>query len=355
MPPLRVGFIGGGRIADLHAAGYRDWPKARLVAVCDAREELAAARAREWGADRHYSDYRQLLQDPAIDVVEVITPHHLHAEMAIAALEAGKHVSVQKPMAMSLAEADAMIAAARRSGRKMRVIENFRYYPPLVRAKELLDAGTIGEPISIRLKVIGGSGTRGWPVPGEALQWRLDEERCGGGPWIFDHGYHLFSIAMYFLGEVEKVFGWIHRRESAPAYDAPAMFIWKHREGIRYGSWETVASSRLTVPSRYYANDDWVEITGNEGLIWVNQCSGHMLERPPVVLYRDGEVREFHDLETDWGQSFVLGVRDFIDAILEDRDCSLSGPEAREILRFSLAAHLSAREQRQVFLDELSG
>ncbi len=354
MSKVRVAFVGAGRIADLHALGYRDNPKAELYTVCDSRAEVARDRAEEWHAPQHCTDYRDLLNDPAIDMVEVITPHHLHAEMTVAFLEAGKHVAVQKPMALNLTEADAMIAAAARSGRRMRVLENFRYYPPNLKAKALIDEGAIGEPLSIRLKVIGGSSKYGWAVPGDALMWRIDDERCGGGPWIFDHGYHLFSTAMYFLGEVEKVFGWIHRRESAPAYDAPAMFIWKHRDGTRYGSWETVASPGLMVPSGYYSNDDWVEITGSEGLVWVNQCSGHVLQRPPVVLYRDGTVTEYHDLETDWASSFVRGVHDFIDAILEDRECSLTGAEAKEILRFSLAAHLSAREHREVYLDEVT-
>jgi len=354
---LRVAFIGGGRIADLHALGYRDNPKAELYAVCDAREEVARGRAEEWGAPKHCTDYRDLLKDRAIEIVEVITPHHLHAEMTIASLEAGKHVSVQKPMALNLTEADAMIAAAARSGRKMRVLENFRYYPPNVKAKELIEEGAIGEPLSIRLKVIGGSPEYGWPVPMEAWMWRVDDVRCGGGPSIFDHGYHMFSMAMYFLGAVEKVFGWIEKTEVAPGmyWDAPAMLIWKYRDGARFGCWETVGHPRLVVRSDYYANDEWVEITGSEGLVWVNQCSGHMLERPAMVLYRQGKMTEYHDLETDWASSFVRGVHDFIDAIREDRECSLSGEEAREILRFSLAAHLSAREHREVYLDEVTG
>ncbi len=142
---------------------------------------LPYAFLKEWGAPKAYPDYRALLADPQVDAVEVITPHHLHAPMGIAALQAGKHLSLQKPMAVSVAECDALIAAAHRAGKCFRVFENFRYYPPLVRAKELLEAGAIGEPLSIRLKVVQGSMGQGWQVPYSRWAWRFDPIQSGGG------------------------------------------------------------------------------------------------------------------------------------------------------------------------------
>ncbi len=159
---LRVGFIGAGAITDLHYLGYKDNPKAELHAICDVDEALLRRRASDWKIRKTYTDYRQLLADPDVDAVEVITPHNLHAEMGIAALEAGKHVSVQKPMAITVTECDALIEAAQRAGKLMRVFENFRFYPPLMKAKELLDAGAIGEPLSIRLKCVQGTSGEGW-------------------------------------------------------------------------------------------------------------------------------------------------------------------------------------------------
>lgn len=355
MPRIRVGFVGLGRIADLHILGYRDNPHAEVCCVCDSVPETAERRAREWGIERWRTDYRELLADTELDALEILTPHDLHAEMTVAALEAGKHVSVQKPMAMDLAEADAMIEAAERTDRTLRVYENFRCYPPYVRARELLDAGEIGEPLSLRVKVIGGAGHEGWPVPWEAWAWRLDEARCGGGPSIFDHGYHIFSIAMFFLGRVERVFAWIDKLEVSPGlvWDTPAYIMWKYREGQRYGTWETVGSPELAVPSRYYSNDEWVEITGSRGVIWVTRCSGEMLPLPPLLVYRDGEVKTYEDMETDWASSFVAATREFIDGLAERRQPELNPHEGREVLRFALAAHLSSRERREVHLDEL--
>ncbi len=355
MSKLRVGFIGCGRISDLHALAYKDRPDAEIHVVCDTAEEVARRRAEEWGAARWCTDYREVLADEAVEAVEILTPHHLHAEMTIAALEAGKHVSLQKPMAMNLTEADAMIAAAQRSGKLFRVCENFRHYPPYVRALELIEGGAIGEPLSIRVKVLSGALQGGWPVPGDAWRWRMTEGECGGGPVVFDHGYHIFSIVLFFLGAVEKVFAWIGRKEVGPGLilDDPAMITWKHREGTRYGSWESLASGDLVIRSKYYASDELVDITGTKGVIWLNRCSGEMLEVPALVLYRDGETRAYHDLETDWASSFIRAGQDFIAAVQEGRRCSLTGEEAREVLQFSLAAHRSSREGREVLVDEV--
>lgn len=355
MTSLNVAFIGAGRIANLHALGYRDNPKARLYAVCDARPQVAQARAQEWGAERWYTDYRRLLEDPQVDAVEVLTPHHLHGRMAIEALETGKHVSVQKPMCVSLEEADAMVAAARRSGRLLRVFENFRYYPAMARAKELLEAGEIGEPRGLRMKVITGRRGEGWHVPDSAWEWRFDPQRCGGGPAVFDHGYHMFSLGIFYLGAVDKVFAWISQRETAPGrfIDSPAVIIWKARDLEAYGSYEVVGAEEMALPSRYYANDDWVEITGSKGIIWVNACTSHFLKIPPLAVYKDGRLVHHTDLETDWAASFVRGTHDFIDAILEGRESQLSPEEGRETLAFALAALRSAQEGRPVRPSEL--
>lgn len=355
MDKLKVAFIGAGRISDLHRLGYVDNSRAELYAVCDVDEALAQRRAREWGAKVAYTNHRRLLADTSVDAVEVLTPHHLHAPIAIAALEAGKHVSVQKPMCLNLREADAMIAAARRSGKLFRVMENFRYHPAIVKAKELLDSGAIGEPLSMRMKVIGGDREHGWPVPDSAQEWRHNPALCGGGPAVFDHGYHMFSIAMYFLGPAEKVSAWIETQEVRPGWiaDSPAMIMWKSLGRPVYGNYEVVRADEMSLRSRYYAGDDWFEVTGSKGLLWVNGCTSTFLDVPPLTMYRDGRLTHFTDLESDWAFSFAEGVRDFVNAVMEGRECQLNGAEAREVLRFALAAQLSAKEAREVRLEEV--
>src|SRR5215470_20286006 len=119
MEKIRAGFIGAGRISDLHAIEYVSNPRAEIVAVCDADAAIARRQAARWGVpDRFvFTDYAQLLAREEVNLVEVLLPHHLHHPATLAALAAGKHVSVQKPMALNLVQADEMIAAARRAGR----------------------------------------------------------------------------------------------------------------------------------------------------------------------------------------------------------------------------------------------
>lgn len=149
--PIGVGIVGCGRISDLHELGYRGREDARNVAVCDCVKRRARRKAKAWGVDRVYTDFQELLSDPEIDVVELLVPHHLHAQMTVSACLAGKHVSIQKPMARTVTEADEMIEAAERAGVILRISEDFVFYPPHVRAKEMIEAGEIGEPYMIRI------------------------------------------------------------------------------------------------------------------------------------------------------------------------------------------------------------
>ncbi len=112
MDRVNVAIVGCGRISDLHEMGYRGRDDAAIVAVCDSNKRRARNKARDWGVEKVYTDYDQLLADGEVDLVELLVPHHLHAPMTVAACEAGKHVSVQKPMSLTVSEAKDMIAAA---------------------------------------------------------------------------------------------------------------------------------------------------------------------------------------------------------------------------------------------------
>jgi len=109
----------------------------------------------------------------------------------------------------------------------------------------------------------------------------------------------------------------------------------------------------MRVRSRYYASDDRIEIHGSDGILWINRCTGQLLDEPALVFYRDGETRAWHDLATDWAESFRLGTHDFIDALRSGRQPAQDPAEAAATLRFALAVHVSAREQREVRLDEV--
>ncbi len=357
MDSLRVGMVGGGRIADLNVLGWQDHPRGSVAAVCDVDPEVRERRAAEWGCTPH-ATLEALLADPEVDAVEILTPHHLHAEQAIAALAAGKHVSLQKPPTLTLEEYDRVAAAADAAGTTFRVFENFMHYPPHVLARRLVDEGEVGDVLSVRILTAGGRmGTgQGWDVPVESNMWRVDPRLCGGGMITFDHGFHCFQLGRMFVDDpIETVHAFINRMDlgNGLELDIPALISWRYAGAPRLGSWEVIGSIDLDVVSDYYVSDDRVEIRGSRGIIWVNRCSGQLLAEPPVVLYRDGELRSFHRIEADWASSFRAATHDFIDGVLDGRDVALTAADARETLAFALAARLSAREHREVAPSEL--
>jgi predicted dehydrogenase len=354
---IGVGIIGCGRIFDMHMLGYEGRDDATVVAVADISEETRCGRAERYGIPWHYFDYRELLENKNVGLVEILTPHHLHREMALAAVEAGKHVSLQKPPALTVGEFDEIAAAAEKAGVTLRIYENFVFYPPIVKAKELIAEGAIGTPLNIRMRTVAGSAAGGWEVPLEAWAWRVKEEMCGGGPFVFDDGYHKFSIALYLLGDVEKVYAWMEPMDlgEGMCVDAPSICVWKHAGGGPFGSIDFTWAYDMYIKSDYYSADDRVEVTGTEGIIWVTRGHGNMLDVPPLLLYREGRLTAFTDLEADWGASFRDSTRHLLDALREGERPHLTPPEGRRVLQFALAAIASAREGREVRPQEIDG
>ena len=354
MDQLKVGFIGTGRISDLHAIEYLNNSRAQITAICDIDPAISAPRAAAWGvpADRVFTDYRDLLALPDVDLVEILLPHHLHYQATLDAAAAGKHISLQKPMALTVAEADGMIAAAQQAGVIFKVFENFIFYPPVMRAKALIDAGEIGDVLTIRIKSNSGTSPNEWDVPRGARAWRFTPEQCGGGPLSFDDGHHKFSLGWYFMnGIAEEVHAWIGLSEVAPGefLDSPGIISWKF-SGNRFGSLEVVNSPELVMDTQHYAQDDRIEITGTKGVIWITRGHGKMMDVPPVVLYRDRQTRTFSDMPVGWEHSFINSTRHFIEAYFKGEPPSLTAEQGRDILRFALAAQESARIGQSVRL-----
>lgn len=356
---INIGIIGAGRIADLHAPGYLEHPEAQIVAVADNYDGLAQKRAEEWRSPKAYTDYRRLLHDDSVDAVEILTPHSSHLEMMLAAIDAGKHVSVQKPMAISLAECDRIVDAADRTDRIVRVFENFRYYAPLAEAKRMLDDGVIGAPLSLRMKTIMGPASEGWQVSERTKAWRFDDEVSGGGRVTLDYGWHIFAMARILMGPPHEVFARIGSSVNADGrvMDVPLSISWSCVDGGRQASWEAHASQEMVIKSDYYAEDEWFELTGSKGFIWVNRCTGKLLhDTAPLVIHVDGETTRIgvDQIDADWGASFKRGTQELVDSIRDGRKPGLSVQEGREIYRSIRAAQLSARENRPVSPAEVS-
>ena len=356
--PIRVAIVGCGRISDLHQLGYRGREDARIMAVCDTRKSQAVGKGKAWGVEKVYSDYQQVLEDKNIDLVELLTPHHLHCPMTVAACQAGKHVSVQKPMALSATEADEMIAAAKKAGVTLRVYETFVYYPPAVKARQLIDAGEIGEVRAVRMHVNSGTGDSAWQVPLSAWLWRFNEKQCGGGPLVFDHGYHLFSLGWYLGGSVEKVVAWIDHTPVKEAggmvkIDAPAVIMFKFKAPRCYGMLDIEHTPKMRIRSDYYADDDRIEVIGEKGILFINRYTAKTVDLPELMLFKDGKTTPIPVEGVEWHDGFIATTLGLIDQLKGGKPARLDGPTGKAVLQFTLAALHSAASGKEVHPDEV--
>ena len=350
MKPIGVGIVGCGRISDLHELGYRDRENARILAVCDTNRKRARQQARNWGVERIYANYQDLLQDPEIDLVELLVPHHLHCPFTVQAAQSGKHVSVQKPMALNAAEADQMIEAAEKAGVILRVYENFVHYEPARKAKALIDAGKIGKPVMLRMHINTGTSPDGWKIPLSAWLWRFNEKKSGGGELVFDHGYHLFSIAYHLMGQARRVSAWIGRTPVAPGLfvDAPATIMMQFKEDRAYGVFDIAHTPDIVMNSKYYSDDDRVEVVGEKGNILINRYTTKTLDLPELMIYKDGKTRAIPVKRNTWADSFIDATHHLIDVLQKGGTPQLDGQAGKSVLQLTLAAQISAREGREV-------
>jgi predicted dehydrogenase len=358
MNPINVAIVGCGRISDLHQMGYRDRTDARIIALCDTNLKRAKEKAKAWGVDKVYTDYQRVLDDSQVDLIELLTPHHLHCQMTVQAAQAGKHISVQKPMALSAHEADQMIEAARAANVMLRVYETFVYYAPAVRARELIESGTIGDVRAVRMHVNTGTADTAWKVPLSAWLWRFNEKQCGGGPLVFDHGYHLFSLGYYLGGPVEKVFAWIDHTPVKEAggvvkIDAPAAIIFQYKAAHCYGQLDIEYTPKMRIYSDYYADDDRIEVIGDKGVLFINRYTAKTVELPELMLFKDGKTTSIPVEGVVWHDSFIAATQDCIEMLKTGGQPRLDGPAAKAVLQFSLAALKSAATGQEVRPDDI--
>jgi predicted dehydrogenase len=200
--PIGIGLIGCGHVAELrHLPALSRLKGARVVAVADLDADRAQRLGERFAVPRHYGDPAQLLADPEVEVVGVLVPATAHGEVTIAALEAGKHVLVEKPLATSLADGDRMIAAGAETSAKAAVGFNLRAHPLVRRARELLSNGLVGEIEAIHGVVSGGQNQ---VSEGEWSRWKADRRRGGGT--LFEQAPHHYDLWRLLTGsEVEEV------------------------------------------------------------------------------------------------------------------------------------------------------
>lgn len=375
MDSIGVGLIGTGFMGKAHALAYRsvravmgDMPDVNLAVLADTPVDRAQDMAAQFGFGRATADWRDLIADPAVQIVSITTPNGMHRDMAMAALAAGKHVWCEKPMALTLDDARAMEAAAKASGRKTRLGYNYTTNPAFTHACRLVAAGEIGRIVHIR----------GWvdedyqADPALPWSWRAKLKDAGLGA-LGDIGCHLLSLLTGLAGPLDSVVGeidTIHKTRPLPDGTGHA--------GVEN---EDAASALLTFASGVKgvmtaSRSAWgrksrlgFEVHGTDGMVIFDQERMNELqlfrnrgdkatqgfttiltapEHTPYGAFcpAPGHQLGFNDLK-------VIELADFLRAIRDDRRPALDFTAGLELEKAIHAIALSAREGRRVQMGEM--
>lgn len=339
---INFGLIGCGRVAPRHAQSLAQLRDTRLVAVADIREDRAQRFAQEYRADA-YVDYQELLARPDVDTVNVCVPSGLHAAVALDAMRAGKHVLVEKPIALNLADADQMIATARDTGRSLGVVLQNRYNSPMQQVRRLLDEGKLGH------LYLGNACVR-WYRPQSYYEDDWHGTRAMDGGALMNQSIHHIDALQWFMGPVQAVYAYTdtlaHRMETEDVGVALLRF--------RSGALGTVEGSTLTWPQNLEGS---VALFGERGSVKVGgtALSRITLWKVDSELEREAEILTSQRLDppTVYGYSHREVIRDFAQALLDGREPGTPGPEARKSLALVLAMYESARTGREVKLTDV--
>jgi predicted dehydrogenase len=346
---VRVAIVGLGTVSELVLPPYVDRDDVEVVGLCDPDPKRRERWGAVWPAAKQAASFAELHPVDA-DVVDVLVPTPLHADVVCEVLDAGYHVQVQKPLARTLADADRMLGAARARGAVLRVLEDYLFFPPIATLKTVLESGDIGDPAGLHMKIVA-TGRGGWDVPTESFQWIFEQaQKDGMGLMVFDHGWHQLAVAMWLLGDVRRIYAWLGETEIVPgiAMDAPATIVWEHINGVR-GVLEITFAPDTYFRSEYYTGDERVELTGTKGFVRCNRISAFGIQEPSVEVYREGEIRAFHALDDTLPAGFERSTQHAIDHFTgKTDDLVLSGEDARRVLAAVLALYESAKLGRAV-------
>ena len=339
---MRVGIVGSGYAASMHAQGLRQTPGVEIVAAASPDPEHAWVFAHTFGIRHAFIDYRDMLEGDLLDAVTVACPNDLHCEVALAAAAAGKHVLVEKPLALNLAECDRMIAACREAGVILMYGENLCFAPQYTRARQLVESGALGHVYYVR-QVLAHSGPH--------ADWFADVDRSGGGALI-DLGSHSIAVARWLLGgRVESVSAEVGRHVHtrwARCDDHALVTLRTGRSGV------AVAEASWARPGGL---DSRVEVYGTKGSTAADLARGAALETysDPGYVYGSGEEPEgrgwsWAQAEEAWRDGFPQEIAHFVECVREGRRPALGGEDGRGVLEIVCAAYESARTGQRVTL-----
>jgi len=338
---VRVGMIGMGGIAYMHEAGYTDpGDFSEIVAVCDVNEKLARDRAMPYGATA-YTDYRALIANPDVDLVDITVPHHLHYPIALAALQQRKHVLVEKPMAMKAAQALHLIDTARSMGVKFTVAENTRFVEAYREAERMLSSHALGDIRFVRTYIAGSEAVRIKNV----ASWVGSPENSGV---LLDSGVHSFYLLRWLFGGVRSIQAFASRIIPESLVDDNTIAFGHLANGAVF---ESVLSCIVEAPWT-----ERLEVHGSKGSLVIDQ-----LTNPPVMHFQGPDdvegtpVVSVPNEPLAWKYlSIVAEVQDFARAIIQDRPPLIDPMYGYHAVQVAEAAYQSIAAGKPVVIEEQS-
>lgn len=347
MTERRLGFgvIGAGGISRFaHLPNLARNPRVKLVAVADIDGEKARRAAEDFGLDHYYQDYRDLLANPEVEAVSVGTWPAAHAEPVIAAAAAGKHILCEKPIAPTLAEADAMVEAAERAGVKFTMGYQHRYGTALPLVKRLMDEGAIGRPMAMTQVGVGPSA--------HGVPWFLRKEYAGGGV-LMDWGIYTAHTILWLMGPVQSVYATTEifrsevmvRDELVTGIDVEDTVMATMRfasgaMGSWYAAWAVAAAH------------GGMTIDGSDGSITTGRGESGL----SVLSKTFNEPDHIHGWRRVQAREPVLAdlhyrkLAHLVDSVLDDTPLQLTGADGRDALELVLAVYQSAETGAPVTL-----
>jgi len=335
--PLRIGIIGVGGISAMHRDGYLAGG-ATIVALADPSSAALAERARAWGVERTYSDYRAMFADGDVDAVSICAPTAVHAPATLAAAAAGVHVLCEKPLALDLDQAHTMIDACRAAGVVLMTNHQLRSHGAAELAKRMLDRGELGEVTHVRLRQ-----AHDWA--GGDVRPSFATRASSGGGTLLDNGCHLMDLARFFGEDVEEVYARSATRKYAIELEDTA------HVSLRF-----VTGAIGTVEVAWTATG-WEEgfwIYGTQGALEYTNRSGtpilrHAYRASPGTTWGDTDVSEYRFAGDPPHTRHVLA---FLAAVRGERAVLCSGEDGLEAVRLILAAYESAETNLPVRVSE---
>ncbi len=333
---MNIGIIGMGGIASPHLSAYSLNRKVGGIYITDVSERaLRDAQDKYPKVRGTFQDYRQLIEEAPIEIVDICTPHYLHYPMVMEALRAGKDVICEKPIAMTLEEADEMIDTARKRGRRLFIMMNQRFMPYHKEAKRLINEGAIGRPFLAIFHIMGNEFIR----MNDPNHWKGSWDKAGGGA-MFDTGYHAVYMMLYFFGKPQAVTAVAKRLIVEPENkgDDNTVAILEFDNNVL----GTIAVSYTVL------SESWKEtrhIYGTEGSIHIRDEVSE-----PLILVKDDNPFPIDIEFGSFEDSIKRALDHFIDCLSDGKEAEVRAEEARDALEVCLAIYEASRRGEKVII-----